>query len=237
MNSTLPSCCTQNHDYIFILQELPLPQIQAYLSIFICTVGVLTNSLNIIIFSKNMNSSLNEIFCSLAVCDFIISLIYIPYFYKVYAEPSGFSETKCLTLPWIVYLCFFFYAYIWLHCASTWLTVLATVWRYIAVAYPLKSRIWCSSQRTREIIAIILLTCLAHSVIILAQLLGVKETNFKVDESGFLSNLTSSRNVTLYTHVMKETATRGWLFSALFLVSTFIFHFLPFILLSVISIK
>lgn len=93
----LPSCCTVEHHYVQILQEFPSQKVFGYLGTILCAVGLVTNFFNIIVFRNEMISPLNTILAAVAICDFIGSLVLIPYLCTAYLEPFRFPETKCLT--------------------------------------------------------------------------------------------------------------------------------------------
>lgn len=241
MNSEHLSCCTPTRQYLWFFQEFPYPKVLGCIIIIICIVGAMTNLLNIIVFStKTMTGSLNSILLSVAVCDFIVSLLYIPYLYKLYLE-SSFSDNSCLTFYWMVYFYLFFLVYAWMHYCSIWLTVLAAVWRYIAVLYPLKSQVWCTTRRTHIVSAIIYLICLVQGSVMLPQILVLKAMNFKEDKNGLLYNVSAeSEDVTkigtFYTYEVTLTASRGWLVNGMLVISTLFYHLIPSILLFAISI-
>lgn len=238
MNGTLPSCCVSDYQYVWILQEFPLHTLYGYFSIVLCAAGVVTNLINIVVFStKTMICPLNNIFLALAVCDSIVSFLYIPYLYKVYLESeSGFPVTKCLCLPWMVYIYFFFFVYVWIHYTSIWLTVLASIWRYIAIAYPLKCQVWCSARRTHVATVATFVICLIHGITV-PQIVGVETLHMSVDENGYLSDLPTSKNTTFYTYVVAKSMSESLLLNVQYVASSLLYRFLPSAILSAISIK
>lgn len=234
MNTTLPICCIPTHRYLWLIQELPFPKVFAYITITICAIGVITNLLNIIVFStKRMNCPINNILLYLAVSDFILSLSYVPFLYKRYLDPL-FTDSRCLNLFWMVYFYATIMLYVWIRYASMWLRVLASVWRYIAIAYPLKCQVWSTTCRIHISVLIILLVFLVHSAIMIPLLLEVKVSSFTVYETGSAVSL----NVTYYTYIRElGTPSLIFIFNMELIISIVFYHLIPSVTLFIVSIK
>lgn len=236
MNETLPFCCDIAHNRVkFVDYHMQL--IFAYSSIVLCIIASLTNILNIIVFCKKyMVCPINIILAGVAATDLIISLGFIPYLYKAHIEPQGFSTTKCLNLGWIAYFMFFFYIFVWIHRTTVWLTVCASIWRYIAITYPLQSQTWCSTSRTYKAVVVILLICLLPTLIV-PQVIKVEKKSFLLDGNGYLSELPVANNVTVYTYVEHDAFIGDDAVKTELLLWILALRVIPTIVLIYISIK
>ncbi|XP_065204509.1 sex peptide receptor-related protein 2-like [Planococcus citri] len=126
--------------------------ISRYVNISICFVGVILNLFNILVFTrKNMMSSANLIFTHLSVVDLLFLFSTIPFTWikdfqysiddvdhRTYTHAVIYSRCQDLTHV--------------LNYMSAFLTVMLAIWRYIAVAHPLKERSWCDMKTTRNVV-------------------------------------------------------------------------------------
>lgn len=126
--------------------------IHGHLSLIVCVFGSIANILNVcVLTTKNMRLPTNLILTGLAVADLLVMLEYIPFasynmFDKTKHSPSHYSYDWALFLIWHAHLTQTF------HFVACCLTVMLAVWRYLAITYPQKSKIWCSNERTLNFI-------------------------------------------------------------------------------------
>ncbi|XP_065209213.1 FMRFamide receptor-like [Planococcus citri] len=136
--------------------------IEGYADISICSVGVILNVFNIVVFTrKNMVSSANLIFTHLAVADLLFlltSILYSWIFFFQYMQKDYQKWTYTLAVIYVGssflknslrFMCVFF-------------TVMLAIWKYIAVAHPLKARYWCTMKITRYAV----ITCYITSALL-----------------------------------------------------------------------
>lgn len=125
-------------------------QVYHMCALIISILGLITNTLNIIVFSrKEMKNSTNLLLAALAVSDILVILIRFPktVFYYTYSSTNDyvtiFSET-------FIYLVFFQYMSAFL---SNWISVAIGSWRFIAVTWPLRATEFCSTRRAKIVLA------------------------------------------------------------------------------------
>ncbi|CAG0913680.1 unnamed protein product [Notodromas monacha] len=117
-----------------------------YLSLVICILGTIMNMLNIIVLTrKEMESPTNSILTGLAAADMLVMLEYIPYACHVYIFNDRPLESR-LSYAWSAFVMFHAHFSQIFHTISIWLTVTLAVWRYIAVRFPQRNRMWCDMK-------------------------------------------------------------------------------------------
>lgn len=137
------------------------------------------------------------------------------------------------------------------HTISIWLTVTLAVWRYIAVAYPHRNRIWCNMRTTLITIAsayivcpfaaipLYLATAIQASIEILddsGQIYKINNTNNRLTAVGTLP--TGYKNVTVYKVQFSDIAAKNpalvkfnlWMYSILI-------KLIPCIALTILSLR
>ncbi|EDW33164.1 GL24649 [Drosophila persimilis] len=120
-----------------------------YVSLVVCILGTIANTLNIIVLTrKEMRSPTNAILTGLAVADLAVMLEYIPYTIHDYILTDSLPREQKLSYGWACFINFHSIFAQVLHTISIWLTVTLAVWRYIAVGYPQKNRVWCGMRTT-----------------------------------------------------------------------------------------
>ncbi|XP_065204518.1 G-protein coupled receptor dmsr-1-like [Planococcus citri] len=138
--------------------------ISGYFNIPICVIGVILNLLNILVFTKeNMISPVNLIFTRLAMADLAVLVASIPFTYIENILRDGRIKERWTYAEAVVYVCSNHFATT-LHFISVFLTIQLAVWRYIAIAYPLKERQWCSMRITRKLMVIGYVVCFLLSI-------------------------------------------------------------------------
>lgn len=121
----------------------------------IMTVGLVGNTLNIVVLSRRwMISSTNYYLLALAIFDSLYLIfnlvIFLPTFdsLKYMWEVKTYLKAIAYIRPTVD---------IFSNC-SIWLTVTFTVERYIGVRHPMKGKVWCTPQRARWICLFVFLT-------------------------------------------------------------------------------
>ncbi|BFF99014.1 uncharacterized protein DMAD_07020 [Drosophila madeirensis] len=131
-----------------------------YFSLIVCLLGTIANTLNIIVLTRReMRSPTNAILTGLAVADLAVMLEYIPYTIHDYILSASLPREKQLSYQWACFIKFHSVFPQVLHTISIWLTVTLAVWRYIAVSYPQRNRIWCGMRTTLITIATAYVVC------------------------------------------------------------------------------
>uniref|UniRef100_A0A1A9VTY0 G-protein coupled receptors family 1 profile domain-containing protein n=1 Tax=Glossina austeni TaxID=7395 RepID=A0A1A9VTY0_GLOAU len=132
-----------------------------YISLIVCVLGTIANTLNIIVLTRrDMRSPTNAILTGLAVADLAVMLEYIPYTIHDYILEESLPREQRLTYSWACFIKFHSIFTQLLHTISIWLTVTLAVWRYIAVAHPQKNRQWCGMRTTIITIATAYIVCI-----------------------------------------------------------------------------
>lgn len=211
-NCTLNCSLGPDEEYISFRNQTRF-WIQRVLVPIITVIGVLGNSITIMIMSRRrMRSSTNHYLAALGVVDmlylifsFILSLSHYPDFHDIKYYSYWMFRPFILML---VDTC---------SNTSVWLTVTFTVERYIAVCHPMKGKILCTESRAKKAIFSVFLICFTFTV----------PTPFehKIDESKLpYLDLTHSAlgNNPLYRSIFY------WL-------TTILFIFLPLILLAIFN--
>ncbi|XP_034483145.1 sex peptide receptor [Drosophila innubila] len=134
--------------------------IHGYFSLIVCILGTIANTLNIIVLTRReMRSPTNAILTGLAVADLAVMLEYIPYTVHDYILSDLLPREQQLSYSWACFIKFHSIFAQVLHTISIWLTVTLAVWRYIAVSYPQRNRIWCGMRTTTITIAMAYVVC------------------------------------------------------------------------------
>lgn len=222
-----------------------------YASLLVCIFGSIANSLNIVVLTRReMRSPTNAILTGLAIADLLVMIDYIPY--AIYFLPHlNLSKEQRLSYGWAWYILFHaIFAQI-MHTISIWLTVTLAVWRYIAVGYPQKNRIWCSMQKTLVAIASSYVVCpiLGIQLYISLRIKDVVETldqfgnavnmtAYNLDMNNNISTTTVIRNVTLYTVQTSHLAENNkYLYNFNFWIYSVVIKLIPCIALTILSLR
>lgn len=134
--------------------------VHGYISLFVCFFGVVANILNIIILTrmhKKINPT-NAILTGLAGADILVMFEYIPFAFHMYILNDRPIYER-FNYPWAVFVLIHAHLTQVLHTISIWLTLLLAVWRYLSVAHPLKSRVWCTLDRALVAIFLAYVCC------------------------------------------------------------------------------
>ncbi|XP_038211248.1 sex peptide receptor-like [Zerene cesonia] len=120
--------------------------IHGYVSLIVCTIGVLANTMNVAVLTRRDMAAapINRLLKWLAVADVFVMLEYVPFsIYKYLILP----ETLDFSYSWAMYLLFHMHFAQILHTASICLTLSLAIWRYIAIKYSDRSHILCTERR------------------------------------------------------------------------------------------
>ena len=139
--------------------------VHGYLSLAICSFGIVSNALNIIVLTRrSMSNATNCLLAALAVTDLLTMIIYVPYagYFYCYAQPDPAYGHR---YPWIVFLLFNSAFSITAHTVAVWLTVSIAVFRYIVVCgrHSLGARL-CSRERAHVAVGAVVVTTIVFCV-------------------------------------------------------------------------
>ena len=117
-----------------------------------CWFGIVGNILNVIIFSRKQTSLPTIILLrALSIADVVVLISYtlmacsiISFHYYLDCASAEMPYSFKIILVIRVCMVEIFYS------IGIWLTIVLAVWRYVAIAYPLRSPLWCNMRRTRR---------------------------------------------------------------------------------------
>ncbi|CAL1541053.1 unnamed protein product [Lymnaea stagnalis] len=137
-------------------------KVHVYISLVLCTYGVVTNIINIIVLTKPcMRNSINCILTGIAVADMITMMSTIPFTYYYYLMDE---EAKKVSLSWITFLAVHMNVTLTSHTASIWLGVIMAAMRYFFVRPTSRG---AKSLDCRSTIIVILATFLGAALLII----------------------------------------------------------------------
>ncbi|XP_062616731.1 G-protein coupled receptor dmsr-1-like [Saccostrea cucullata] len=126
-----------------------------YISSIICIFGVMSNIVNIIVLTRrHMVTPTNCILTALAITDMAtmsIYFVYAVYFYIITQPLDSYEHSK----GWMYFVVVNNLAVITFHNMAMWLTVSLAVFRYIFVCHHVVANQWCSLDRAKLTIFII----------------------------------------------------------------------------------
>jgi hypothetical protein len=123
-----------------------------WISSIICSIGIFLNILNVIILRrKNLTTcSVNSILISIAFCDSIIMIVYLPYCIHYYILNKNLIysdlDSNRDTYIWTIYSLIVNLVSVTFHSLSIWLTVYLSVYRY----FHIKKSIYYLSKKTKN---------------------------------------------------------------------------------------
>ena len=119
----------------------------------VCILGILANFLVLVVII--LSELRTSVFMNLIIC---LSIFDTMFLFSVFLAQRGiFGEI--LIKPSLLYCRFIFFFTHVTGIMSSWVTVLISVERYIAIFYPLKAHIYCTKKRT--LVTVIIITILA----------------------------------------------------------------------------
>lgn len=199
------------------------------LSLCVCIFGVVTNVLNFIVLTrKDLRTHINFILAALAISDFLVMVIYIPY-----SADYGFnmkSKYERLTFSYAFYV--FIHALLsqTAHTVSIFLTIMLALWRYIAVCLPNKKNFVM-----KQTIPAIILSYIISPIISIPIYMSLNIKEFNVTLNYNESETSSEQNLTIYKVWPSELAEQHqmmylWIYSV-------IIKLLPCIALTYLSLQ
>ncbi|KAG6456771.1 sex peptide receptor isoform X2 [Manduca sexta] len=196
--------------------------IHGYVSLLVCTIGVLANTMNIAVLTRRDMAAapINRLLKWLAVADVFVMVEYVPFvIYRHLVLP----EKLDFPYSWAMYLLFHMHFAQILHTASICLTLSLAIWRYIAIKYSDRSHILCTERRC----SIAILTSFILPPILCTPTFMVFDIHTK--------NVTDAYgNPDIAYHV--DSDYQGRLYQANFWVHAVLIKLLPCSILTVISV-
>ena len=198
----------------------------------LCIFGIVGNILTLLVFrnfskessDKRTSSSAPLLLSALAISDFVLlSSLYI-----VKSIPSFISFTKIYPKFFVSYLFYFLMIYGWnivdvSQCVNTWITVLVTMHRFIAIVSPHKAAIYCTYRKARlHLIISCIVTILFEVPIFFDYEIGVNRV---------------SASETIYIAVHREQAHNYW-YQVLYKTTLYyvIMYIVPWFVLAVMTV-
>ncbi|XP_065209233.1 G-protein coupled receptor dmsr-1-like isoform X1 [Planococcus citri] len=175
----------------------------AYLSFTGSIIGSTLNIFNIIVFTrKSMISPINLIFANLAFVDLAGIVAYMPRKWHEFVRLLMYSVKDHRVYEWETVSLYSWHITSIFHGISIWFTIMLAVWRYIAIAHPLKEREWCSMKNTRIFLSA---GYVAFPLIWIPAYFDfrVREIETLLDADGFL---TSNKTIGIPTTIYKMQA-------------------------------
>lgn len=204
--------------------------VHGYLSLVVCFFGCIANTLNIIVLTRHeMHSPTNAILTGLAVADLLVMLDYVPYTIIGNLLPL-FDVSRehrfAYSATWFV-MAHSIFAQI-CHTISIWLTVTLAIWRYIAVAYPQKNRLWCGMRKTLWAIASSYVVCPFIGIPLYLSV-SITPTEIVADETG------TPHNATIYRVAYSELGASGTMYHVNLWIYSVAIKLIPCVALTVLS--
>ncbi|CRK94694.1 CLUMA_CG008194, isoform A [Clunio marinus] len=161
------------------------------LSLCVCIFGSITNILNLVVLTrKDLRTHINFILAGLAISDFLVMVIYIPY-----AVDYAFNiNTKLerFTYSYALYVLIHATLSQTAHTISIFLTIFLALWRYVAVCHPHKKNFFM--RKTFHIIAFSYIYSVFVNIPIY---MSLKIKEFKVFDNSSTTEMTNETK-TLY---------------------------------------
>ncbi|XP_065209224.1 G-protein coupled receptor dmsr-1-like [Planococcus citri] len=217
MSTTEPTC----EDTILKFGVHYRDNISIYVNMPINVIGTILNTINLLVFTrKTMRSPVNLIFTHLTLVDIALLLGAFPYAWLIPQYSGGYADIGRTYPKAILYMrCYDFITT--LHFISAFLTIQLAVWRYIAIAYPLKERQWCNMKATRNVLMAGYIVCVLLSIpMYLSRDIDVKAYN-------------NNQTIT-YTPTYKKEST---IYKISLIVNGVFFQLVPSIVLPIFSLK
>ncbi|XP_060657307.1 G-protein coupled receptor dmsr-1 [Drosophila nasuta] len=201
-NDTTPLYCGSGMDNFHTSYK----NMHGYVSLVVCILGTIANTLNIIVLTrKEMRSPTNAILTGLAVADLAVMLEYMPYTVHDYILTDSLPREEKLSYSWACFIKFHSIFAQVLHTISIWLTVTLAVWRYIAVGYPQKNRLWCGMRTTIITITTAYVVCVLVVSPSLYLITAITEWMDQLDAQGkLINNIPMTQYVINYNNEMQS---------------------------------
>ncbi|GAB6031342.1 hypothetical protein CHUAL_009126 [Chamberlinius hualienensis] len=179
-------------------------------AVIMCVIGLISNVFNVIVLtSKNTaTSATNAILAGISVAD-ILFLIFI--LIHTFLNYGVFTVDICLGFSYQFQLLSHISqrTYVTMHSISALLTLMLTIWRYFAVAFPLKMRQWCNLKRTILVIVICYLFGLLSNIPLYMRASVIEVNSIRKEPMIPTLVVNNGFNCTLYDIEFSEIATRN----------------------------
>ncbi|XP_013783423.2 sex peptide receptor-like [Limulus polyphemus] len=183
-------------------------EFHGYLSLTVCTFGIITNILNIVVLTrKDMMSPTNTILTGLAVADMFVMLSYVPYSIHMYIRSHQLANER-YSFSWAVFTLIHAHLTVVCHTVSIWLTVTLAMWRLLSISFPTNSKKWCCMFRAKCAILCTYVCCPLFCV--------PTYLTFTIREDGRGTNkytVTFSDSAVRHNHLLERV--NFWIFSVL----------------------
>ena len=247
----------ENDSYFFIEDELPLlwqfsgfySMLHGWLSLFVCSIGLVFNIFNVLILRKISTESAAEtnfILISLALSDSFTMATYLPYciYYYIIYSNTYFVEPFPLrdNAFWTIYSIFHLMSSVTFHTISVWVTVYLAFYRYIYMSKSVDSIKGIQSKSKQAIVKFLLSKC--HLTVFLICAFSVLICTpiylYPSMQESFYSNLTEiASNITIYRSVYiyyidasdLDRITNGLIYKLMFYSQALFAKILPCVLL------
>ncbi|RUS78663.1 hypothetical protein EGW08_013590 [Elysia chlorotica] len=160
---------TPAHETLYRVQQ-SYTKVHPYLSLVICSFGILSNVVNILVLTKpSMRNSINCILTGVAVADMITMTSYIPFVYYYYIMDPEYSHTS---LGWKTFMAVHMNLTLTSHTSSIWLGVIMAALRYFFVR-PTSAR-GARTLDCRSTLVLIVLTYLGAALLLIPNCLATE---------------------------------------------------------------
>lgn len=203
-------------------------EVHGYASLIVCVIGIVGNVLNFLIFGRKENiSPVNIVLRGLSAADLVVLILYVPYSWYMFicesASKEIYSYRYTLFLLWHSYLSQVF------HTIGIWLTVVLAIWRYVAIAHPLRNKFWCNPTLTKRTVIAGYVICPILCAPIIYTFRIQRKNSYSAD-GALIENTT-----TLYILTMQQPA--DFMVNLNFIIYSVLLRLVPSILLTVLSAK
>ncbi|XP_065209225.1 RYamide receptor-like isoform X1 [Planococcus citri] len=138
--------------------------ISVYLNVPIYIIGAIFNIFNLLVFTRQtMRSPVNLIFIHLTLADIALLVGGLPYAWLIPHYSGSYADAERTYLKAVIFIRTYDFT-ITAHFVSSFFTIQLAVWRYIAIAYPLKERQWCNMKTTRNVVIAGYIICVLLSI-------------------------------------------------------------------------
>lgn len=133
--------------------------IHGYLSLIVCTFGIVTNIVNIIILTdKSMRTSINCILTGIAISDILTMTSYVPFAIHFYIRHDLSRTPEKYSYGWVLFFVFHIDITMTTHTISIWLAVFLAMLRYFFIISKGKG------ERIPNVQTTALIVCLIYAV-------------------------------------------------------------------------
>ena len=137
-------------DFFDAVYEAYTP-VHGYLSVIVCIFGIFANIMTMIVMSqKEMRSPTNFILACVAFSNLIVNMDYIPYVIRTSVNPVMMTVEP--HYYWALIIKTHASISVTFHSIGSWLIVDLSIWRYISVSLPSKSKVYCTNSNAKLLV-------------------------------------------------------------------------------------